>query len=94
MKMNWIPIKFREPTEEEKELGLTDLIYDCEMPDDGQEVLVTYHGRVYTETISMDIDYDSGYNLYYTENGLNLKDCTAWAPMLEPYKTESEEKND
>lgn len=90
MKIKWNKIKFREPTEEEKRMGLTDLIFDCEMPDDGENILITLNGKVYADTAGIDVDYSSGYNLYYLEGGYDLACCTAWAPLPEPYRAESE----
>ena len=92
MEMNWIPIKFREPTEEEKAMEINTLILDCPLPEDGEKVLFTLNGGVFLDTVYIDVDPATGCNLYYTDSGVELMDCTAWAPMPEPYKAESEVK--
>lgn len=92
MEMNWIPIKFREPTEEEKAEGIAGPVLTCDLPDDEQDILITLNGKVYIETIYTDTDPGSGYNLYYTDSGVELMDCTAWMPLPEPYRAESEEE--
>lgn len=44
MIIDWIPIKYRSLTEEERDnmdfLGCEEM-YDCSLPEDGQEVLIT-----------------------------------------------------
>lgn len=88
-KGKWIPIEERPLTDEEKEY-YTDLeypvefmrIYDCPMPDDGQEVLVTTStGYVITDTYYID---EGGYFENYCDEG----DVKAWKPKPEPYKAE------
>lgn len=86
-KGEWIPIEERPLTDEEKEY-YTDLeypvefmrIYDCPMPDDGQEVLITTStGYVTTDTYYID---EGGYFENYCDEG----DVKAWMPKPEPYK--------
>lgn len=88
-KGEWIPIEERPLTDEEKEY-YTDLeypvefmrIYDCPMPDDGQEVLITTStGYVTTDTYYID---EGGYFENYCDEG----DVKAWMPKPEPYKAE------
>lgn len=92
-KGEWIPIEERPLTDEEKEY-YTDheypvefmMMYDCPMPDDGQEVLITTStGYVTTDTYYID---EGGYFENYCDEG----DVKAWQPLPEPYKAESEEK--
>lgn len=78
---HWIPIKFRELTEEEKEYH-PDWCYmaDCEMPDDNQEILVTtMHDYVEKDVCYIDDGFslDSGYDW--------LTDIKAWMPLPEPW---------
>jgi hypothetical protein len=83
----WIPIKAHPATNEERE-NRPDIVYwfDCEMPDDGQEILVTVNHRnwisVEKDVCCADSDYslDSGYDW--------LNDIIAWMPLPEPYKGE------
>lgn len=82
----WIPVKFRPLTDKEKEEH-PDYCYmaDCQMPDDGEEILVTTtYGNV-----EKDIAYfEDGFCL---DSGYDWEDITAWMPLPQPYKAESEE---
>ena len=88
-KAKWTPIKTRPLTEEERQYmdSYGDIAYDCPLPDDGQEVLVTSrYGYVTTDTFCRD---DGGcYFETYCDDG----DVLAWMPKPEPYKAESEDK--
>lgn len=86
LKGGWIPIVTRPMTEEEKEeyhgeYDPNDMtMYDCQMPEDGQEVLVTTrYGDVDTDTFY----HDDG---WYFENFCDDGDVLAWQPKPEPYK--------
>ena len=90
----WIPIKTRPMTEEEKEhyreLGwddaFLDTIYDCNLPEDGQMVLITTkYGEVRTDTFCGDVEGAS------FETYSDVDDVLAWMPLPEPYNAESEE---
>lgn len=85
---DWIPIKWHEITEEEREREgypeewITHL--DCLMPDDGQEILITVKGSkgrrwVEKDTALIDDEHylDSGYDW--------VDDAIAWMPLPEPY---------
>ena len=81
----WIPIKWHEITEEERERkGYPKdwVVYiDCEMPCDEQEILVqTKNGY-----IRWDVCYeDGGFSL---DSGWDwIEDISAWMPLPEPYK--------
>lgn len=86
-KGEWIPIEVRPLTEEEKEYYAEHeypvdfmMMYDCQMPDDGQEVLITTSaGYVTTDTYYID---EGGYFENYCDEG----DVKAWMPKPEPYK--------
>ena len=85
----WIPIKAHPATEEERE-SCPDIDYwlDCEMPDDGQEILVTVKHKNWIG-VEKDVCYvDSEYSL---ESGYDWDDIIAWMPLPEPYKEEEEE---
>ena len=81
----WIPIKYHKVTEiERKENGYPkDWVYflDCEMPQDGQEILV----QAKNGEIRWDVCYeDDGFSL---DSGWDWKDdIIAWMPLPEPYK--------
>ena len=87
----WIPFKTRPLTKEEKEEHPEwDGILDCKLPDDGQRILVNVSVRGHES-----VQYDE----FYTDDGSYLDsgyeigtEATAWMPLPEPYKTESEDK--
>lgn len=92
----WIPIKTRPLTKEEKEdfaeQGYSEdsiaFMYDCPLPDDGQEVLVTiWGGDLRIDTFCRD-------DGCYFETYCDEDDVLAWMPLPKPYKAESEVKND
>lgn len=79
----WIPIKTRPMTEEEKEEMETeyDYMYACELPEDGQDVLVTdWCGNVELDTFCR--DYPNG---CYFESNCDDDEVKAWMPLPEPY---------
>lgn len=79
---NWIEIKTRPLTDEEKELFGEDYtyLYDCELPDDGVEVLITTkYGYVTTCTFYND---DCAYFEGYEDDG----EVIAWRTFPEPFK--------
>lgn len=86
--MEWIKIKTRPATEEEKkeyreyfdEIGH---VFDCQLPDDGQEVLITtLYGTVEKVTFCRD-SYFGCYFEEYEEEG----DVLAWMPLPDPFKS-------
>ena len=87
---NWIPIKTRPMTEEETEhyfeyigqrIDETNIILDCPLPEDGQEVLVSCGNNV-----SVDIFVRDTYGCYFADQ--DIDEVTAWMPLPEPYKKE------
>lgn len=89
IKYEWIPIKTRPLTEEEKaEMGTeSPYMYDCPLPDDGEEVEVTtYLGDVTLDVFCRDSS-DGCYFEHYCDDG----EVLAWRHKPEPYKAESEE---
>lgn len=85
----WIPIKTRPMTEEEKEeIGHEyAFMYDCPLPDDGQEVLITdCFGNVEIDTFCEDVEG------VYFENNCDDGDVIAWMPRPQSYKAEKEDK--
>lgn len=94
MNLEWIPIKKRPLTEEERKhfeehvpdfLDLLksnyyeDTIYDCELPEDGDDVLVTTAwGAVSVDTFCNDCD-----GAYFEKFD---EDIIAWMKLPEPYK--------
>ena len=85
----WIPAKTRPMTEEEKEYYTeylfegNGLIYECPLPDDGQEVLITSnYGSVDKTTFYTDCGN-------YFENYEDYNEVIAWQPLPQPYKESS-----
>lgn len=85
----WIPVKTRPVIAEEKgycsDYGM---IYECSLPEDGQEVLITTkYGTVEKTTFYTD------YGCYF-ENYEDCDEVIAWSPLPEPWKaTKSENRN-
>ena len=90
--VKWIPVKMRPMDSEEREYWedqfgekLDDedaVMFDCPMPDDGQEILVSYR-----RWINMDkCEIDSG--CYGLEGNGDWEDVIAWMPLPEPWKGE------
>lgn len=79
-KCDWRPIKFRGATAEEIAEHETNIVYDCVLPDDGDEVLVTlsYRNRVTMTEFYHDGEY-CGFEDY------DYDDVIAWRPLPEPY---------
>jgi hypothetical protein len=83
----WIPFKTRPLTKEEKEeYPEWDSILDCELPEDGQEILVTIKNRNH-EPVQYDEFYkDDG---CYLDSGYEIgTEATAWMPLPEPWEGE------
>lgn len=80
----WIPVAYHIPTREDGEECLYAYILDCPMPEEGQEILVSFNGMV-----DMDVCcYDEG---WYLDNRGDWTDVDAWMPLPEPYKESEEE---
>ena len=90
----WIPVTTRPMTEEEKErykeqLEYVDdaVIFNCPLPDDGQEVFITVYGETELDTF-----YNDAIDGCYFENR-DIEDVIAWMPKPKPYEPqESEDK--
>lgn len=86
-KTGWIPVTYRLMTEEEKkyyeeytDCDLTE-IFDCPMPEDGQEILISISGGyVCADVCSLDDKYGVG-----LESHDSWEDVIAWMPLPEPY---------
>ena len=77
----WIPVTYRETTEEERECGIEwKYILDCPLPDNDTEILVcTKAGSVWTDTFFND-------DGCYLDGGYDLTEIAAWMPLPKPYK--------
>lgn len=84
----WIPIKTRPGTDEEYEtFGMYDdcpredfRVFDCPLPDDGQEVLVTTQWG----NVCIDIWHSDDCGSYFEDN-YDDDDVIAWMPMPKAY---------
>ena len=79
----WIPVKTRELTAEEKEEHPDcTFMWDCPLPDDAQDVLITTcWGDVKICTFCVDFN-----GSYFDE--MDEDDVLAWMPLPEPYTKE------
>lgn len=82
----WIPVTYHTPKDKDEDM-LYAYILDCPMPEEGQEILVSFNG-----VVDMDICcYDEG---WYLDNRGDWSDVDAWMPLPEPYKSEEREKDE
>lgn len=81
----WIEVKVRPLTKEEKEeycdeIEWYEFIYDCPLPDDGQDVLITTkYGNVEMTTFYTDCGN-------YFEQYEDGDDVLAWMPLPKPFE--------
>ena len=80
----WIPVKYHQISEKEhaEESISKDIHYmfDCKMPDDEQEILVTNGKSTWQDMCCIDSDG------YYLDSNYDWIEITAWRPLPEPYK--------
>lgn len=81
----WIPLKTRPMTDEEStfyrdwaEYGAE--LFDCPLPDDGQEVLISVYGGVEVDTFVQ----DANDGCYF--EGRDIYDVDAWMPLPQSFK--------
>lgn len=89
---DWIPVTYHQATDQEiEENGYpfdVCYVFDCPMPDDDQEILVTFSGRKGRRYVEKDVCYylEEGYSL---ESGYDwMTDILAWKPLPESYKAD------
>lgn len=89
----WIPVKTRKLTDAEEQDMLENsgyyfnYMFDCLLPEDGEEVLITTSTGEATTTTFFDEGLNGCYFEFYEDDG----DVIAWMPLPEPYSTESED---
>ena len=77
----WIPFTRRPMTEEEqKDYPNCTFIFDCVLPDDGDEILVSNGRFVWMDVFCTDIDG------CYLDGGDDIDEDMAWMPLPKPYK--------
>lgn len=86
---SWIKVSYREMTREEaEEFGVeTDCwMYDCDLPEDNTEVLITSaYGYVDKVEFCRDVDGSCWFDGYE-----DFDEVIAWMPVPEPYKEGAE----
>ena len=88
----WIPVKTRKLTDAEEQDMLENsnyfynYMFDCQLPEDGEEVLITTSTGEVTTTTFYDEGLDGCYFEFYEDDG----DVIAWMPKPKSYKAESE----
>lgn len=81
----WIPFTRRPMTKEEQEYYPDcTFMFDCVLPDDGDEILVSNGRFVWMDTFCND-------DGCYLDGGDDIDEDMAWMPLPKPYKAESEE---
>ena len=86
----WIPFVQREMTEDEKEsFGDLNFMLDCQLPDEDEEILITYKFKdelyVYVDTFMRD-----GSECYLDSGRDFVTEAVAWRKMPQPYQTKGE----
>lgn len=76
----WIPFKYRDADEEEREAYKTDQILDCKMPDDDEEILISNGKTVWLDTMCYDALGA------YLDSNIEITEDMAWMPLPGPHK--------
>lgn len=80
----WRPFRCRKTTEDD--CSSFDYIMDCELPKDGQEILITVNNNRH-EPVQMDTFFGGGGEECALDSGYDLCDeAIAWRPLPEPYQ--------
>lgn len=83
----WIPFTCRPMTEEEqKYYPNCTFMFDCVLPDDGEEILVSNRRFVWMDTFCVDIDG------CYLDRGDDIDEDMAWMPLPKPYEPKTERR--
>lgn len=83
--VRWIPLTKRPMTDEEREYykEWSDvegaMIFDCPLPEDGQEVLVSWGGNV-----GIDVFIQDNEGCYF--EAMDIDEVDAWMPLPQPYR--------
>lgn len=96
---DWIPVKVRDATEEEK-VELSEMnglepddithIFDCSLPDDGDEIIISQCGKYVSLVTFANDDYGVG-----DDYGNDWEyEVDAWMPIPKPYVKEKVKKDD
>lgn len=84
----WIPFTQRKLSEEEKkEIGTEyDYMLDCKLPEEDEEILVTYANR----TVGEDIFMCDGTDCYLDSGNDFITEAVAWRHKPDPYRPNGE----
>lgn len=78
----WIPFKEREADEEERKVYGCDMILTGELPEEDEDILVTYaSGKVCSDAFLRE-----GYECYLDSGAQFISEAIAWMPLPEAYK--------
>ena len=82
----WIPFTRRPMTEEEQEdYPNCTFMFDCDLPEDGEEILISSGRFVSLDTFCVDVDG------CYLDGGDDIDEDMAWQPLPKPYRAERRE---
>lgn len=82
----WIPFTRRPMTEEEQEdYPDCTFMFDCDLPEDGEEILISSGRFVSLDTFCVDADG------CYLDGGDDIDEDMAWQPLPKPYRAERRE---
>ena len=82
----WIPFTRRPMTEEEQEdYPNCTFMFDCDLPEDGEEILISSGRFVSLDTFCVDADG------CYLDGGDDIDEDMAWQPLPKPYREERRE---
>lgn len=85
----WIPFTQREATEDEKEFygEYCEFMLDCILPDEDEEILVTYANGI----VGQDVFLRDGHECYLDSDNEFVTEAIAWRPLPKPYHKEGGE---
>jgi hypothetical protein len=86
-KVDWIPFEEKEADEDEKEAYGCEYMLCCKLPDEDEEILVTYANG----NVGEDIFLRDGYECYLDSGAEFITEAIAWMPKPKPYKKEGAE---
>lgn len=87
-KPEWIPFKTREADEEEKEAYGWEEVLCCKMPDEDEEILVSYASGC----VDTDIFLREGTEVYLESGAEFMTQAVAWMPLPETYNADMRKK--
>ena len=86
----WIPFVQREMTEDEKEsFGDFNFMLDCQLPDEDEEILITYK---FKDELYVDVDtfMRDGSECYLDSGRDFVTEAVAWRKMPQPFQPKGE----